>query len=119
MATREITTHKAHEQDRQPILHALGHPTIAGAEQDYELIYHDEGMPDTIVPINFVSLESAGITNEALLAIVKDRLEGFQAGKFPCQENEDALAGVNHALKYLHKRTLDRIARGVESKATA
>ena len=116
---REITTHKAHEQDRQPMLTALGNPTIAGAEQDYEIIYHGENEPDTIVNIHFVSLESPGVTNEALLAIVKDRLEGFQAGKFPCQENEDALAGVNHALRFLHKRTLDRVARGVESQAKA
>lgn len=116
---REITTHKAHEQDRQPILTALGHPTIAGAEQNYELCYSDADGLDVLVPINFVSLELPGVTNEALLAIVKDRLEGFQAGKFPCQENEDALAGVNHALRFLHKRTMDRIERGVENQAKA
>jgi hypothetical protein len=116
---REITTHKVHVHDRQPTLTALGNPTIAGAEQDYEICYSGADGLDVLVPIHFVSLESPGVTNEALLAIVKDRLEGFQAGKFPCQENEDALAGVNHALKFLHKRTLDRTARGVESKATA
>ena len=116
---RDIKTHKAHEHDRQPVLTALGHPTIAGAEQDYELCYSGADGLDVLVPINFVSLELPGVTNEALLAIVKDRLEGFQAGKFPCQENEDALAGVNHALRFLHKRTMDRIARGVESQAKA
>jgi len=139
---REITIHKTHKKNRQPSLYALGHPTDAGAEQDYRIIYeikehmsdcsvHNgpalpagpcdcEGPTQTVaVDINFVSLENSGATNEALLAIVKDRLEGFQAGKFPCQENEDALAGVNHALKFLHLRTLKRIARGVENQAKA
>lgn len=120
---REITTHKAHEQDRQPVLFAMGNPTIAGAEQDYVIrVRHaveGRGPAFEETPIRFVSLEADDITNEALLAIVKDRLEDFQAGAFPCQENEDALAGVNHALKSLHARTLDRIARGVKSQATA
>jgi hypothetical protein len=48
------------------------------------------------------------------LAIVRDRLEAFQAGPFNCRENSDALAGVVHAMDRLNDRTRDRIRRGVE-----
>jgi hypothetical protein len=55
-----------------------------------------------------------GITHEALLAVVADRLESFQAGPYACDENADALAFVRSVLAALHRRTLARKARGVE-----
>jgi hypothetical protein len=57
-----------------------------------------------------------GITNEILIAMVMDRLEGFQAGKFACDENAEALASLTHALSLLQLRTANRVARGVEGK---
>ena len=57
-----------------------------------------------------------GITNEALLAIVIHRLECFQSGPFPCDENAYALANANSALQSLENRTQKRKARGVEGK---
>lgn len=55
-----------------------------------------------------------GLTNEALLAIVIDRLEYFQAGKYKCRENALAITKVEEALHWLHARTLERLQRGVE-----
>ena len=55
-----------------------------------------------------------GVTMETLLAVVEDRLAGFQAGDYACQENEEALDHVRKALGCLKKRTADRLARGVE-----
>lgn len=55
-----------------------------------------------------------GVTQEALLAIVIDRLRCFQGGPFACKENGEALAYCHAALHQLQKRTLARIARGVE-----
>ncbi len=55
-----------------------------------------------------------GLSNESLLAIVEDRLLGFQAGEFRCRENALALAKIQEAMMWLHKRTRDRVARGVE-----
>ena len=55
-----------------------------------------------------------GISNEALLAIVEDRLLGFQNGQFACRENAVALTKIQEALMWLGKRTRDRLARGVE-----
>lgn len=57
-----------------------------------------------------------GVTNEALLAVVQNRLEGFQSGKFACETNATALHHIQAALDALHSRTLDRLQRGVEGK---
>lgn len=58
--------------------------------------------------------DANGVTNEALLAIVQHRLECFQAGPFPCDENAQSLNRVREALHWLHQRTADRKRRRVE-----
>lgn len=55
-----------------------------------------------------------GITQEALLALVVDRLRSFQSGPFSCRENDIALTHCEDALMWLQRRTRARIARGVE-----
>lgn len=55
-----------------------------------------------------------GITHEALLAILIDRLEAFQAGPYNCEENLQALHHLREAAVALKSRTLARMARGVE-----
>jgi hypothetical protein len=55
-----------------------------------------------------------GISDEALIAIVIDRLEGFQAGPFRSEFNGLVIDKLADALSWLRKRTLDRQARGVE-----
>jgi hypothetical protein len=55
-----------------------------------------------------------GISNETLLAIVEDRLTGFQSGQFATRECAVALTKIQEAMMWLHKRTRDRAARGVE-----
>lgn len=59
-----------------------------------------------------------GITHEALLAIVADRLKSFQAGPFACRENALALICIQEAMHWLHHRTLERMHRGVEGTHT-
>lgn len=55
-----------------------------------------------------------GISGEALMAVLLDRLRGFQSGQFACRENAVALTHLETALMWLQKRTRDRTARGVE-----
>ncbi len=55
-----------------------------------------------------------GCQNEDLLAIILDRLQHFQSGKFKCRENEWALGKIEEALHWLEARTKDRVERGVE-----
>lgn len=48
------------------------------------------------------------------MAVVIDRLQGFQSGQYACRDNAIALTKLEEALMWLNKRTNDRIARGVE-----
>lgn len=55
-----------------------------------------------------------GLTNESLLAVLIDRMRGFQSGPFASRENAITLTHLEEALMWLQKRTRDRMARGVE-----
>lgn len=75
--------------------------------------------PAVTLPIRFQNGGIAvaginGISQEALLAIVEDRLSCFENGPFACEENALALEYVRKAMQVLHDRTLKRVSRGVE-----
>ena len=74
------------------------------------------GQPAAILFQNGPILEGGvnGVTQEALVAIVIDRLRSFQAGPYACHENAVALTHFEEGLMWLQKRTRDRQARGVE-----
>lgn len=55
-----------------------------------------------------------GITNEALIAVVVDRLRFFQSGAYACEENQDAIDALFVALKSMAKRGKRREAKGIE-----
>ena len=55
-----------------------------------------------------------GLTHEVLLAILADRLRGFQSGPYACQENAIALHHICQAQAVLQRRTRARMERGVE-----
>jgi hypothetical protein len=55
-----------------------------------------------------------GVTHEALLAIVADRLRSFQNGPFKTKANACALSHIEEAQHWLQQRTLERMRRGVE-----
>lgn len=57
-----------------------------------------------------------GCTVESILAILIDRLQHFQAGKFRCRHNALALTKLEEAMHWLHARTQDRTSRGVEGE---
>lgn len=57
-----------------------------------------------------------GFSDEALLAIVEDRLQGFQSGQYACRENAIALTKIQEAMMWLSKRTRDRVASGVDGR---
>ncbi len=60
-----------------------------------------------------------GVTQEALLTIVIDRLRSFQAGPFASPMNASALDHCQIALRHLQERTRERIKRGVEGTTVA
>lgn len=58
-------------------------------------------------------LSTTGVTDQDLLEIVRDRLQGFQSGELATRETAIALTHVEEALLWLNKRIEDRIERGV------
>ena len=94
--------------DRDPQAGNMSHDyTIAFGDKQVEL--HFQHGPIAEAGVN-------GITNEGLLSIVRDRLEGAQTGDFRCRENALAITAIEEASLWLAKRTLDRMARGVEGQ---
>lgn len=58
----------------------------------------------------------AGLTNEAVLAVVLDRLKGFQSGPFACRENALAITKLEEALHWMNARARARARQGVLGK---
>lgn len=116
---RLILTHKVDVSNDENELDIVVMDASGQGNANHEYnINHDN---ETVLRVSFQNgpiLENGvnGVTNEALLAIVKDRLEGFQSGPYACQANLSALDGINAALAALLHRTKDRIARGVEGR---
>jgi hypothetical protein len=120
---RQLTDHKVNGLNEAIAITVLDSPGPGGACHHYQVVLHrqDSG---TVVELEFQQgpIKEAGIngiSNEALLAVVLDRLRGFQAGQFSCRENALALTNLEQAMMWLQKRTRDRMARGVEGRSLA
>jgi len=59
-----------------------------------------------------------GTTLEEMLRVSFARLFDLN-GRFPCEENKNAMIKMTEALMWLNKRTEDRVNRGVEGKHEA
>ena len=76
-----------------------------------------QGVPFAQVTFQNGPVKEAGINgchNEDLIAIVIDRLKGFQSGDYRCRENALALTKLEEAMHWLNHRTAERKLRGVE-----
>jgi hypothetical protein len=137
-----ITDHKVNGLNEALTITADG-PGPGGASHRYDIIGADESnilQAPRLFGVNLrfqngpISKPSDmnGITNEALLAILIDRMRGFQhgrkldgsfdfasRGRYACKENACALTHLEEALMWLQKRTRDRMARGVEGTHSA
>ena len=83
---------------------------LDGDNQAYASVNFQNG------PINENKDGINGCSNEALLAIVIDRLEGFSNGPYPTRETSIALTKCQEALHWMEHRTRERATRGVEGK---
>jgi predicted secreted protein len=61
--------------------------------------------------------ESNGAFVEDILGAAVSRLEFYQAGKFACDENAEAIMYVKRAMEALCRRTIEREIRKVEGTA--
>lgn len=130
---RTITGHivEGDSANHQLTIEVTDAPGQGGANHRYEITGFDtstNGSDDSLgrvltgVTSNVVLFQNGpikefgvnGVTQEALLAIVIDRLRSFQNGPFTCEANGIALDACCLALNTLQMRTRARIARGVE-----
>lgn len=121
---RELTSHKVNGCNEALRVKVLDEPGHGGACHNYVIFvphdeFNDELNASVVCRIGFQNGPIAeagtnGVTHEALLAILIDRLEGFQAGPYAHGYNADALKSLRCAQASLQQRTRDRLHRGVE-----
>jgi hypothetical protein len=116
---RTITDHKLNGLNDALTINVLDEPGQGGACHEYDILtplvegaYAGCRIRFQNGPIQEAGVN--GISGEALIAVVIDRLRSFQAGPFACRENAIALTKLEEGLMWLQKRTRDRMARGVE-----
>lgn len=135
--TRELTGHRINPANDTLAITVVDEPGSGGANHVYFITGHAfDSNPGAAAalehakavdkegsvvlfqngPINEVGVN--GVTHEALMEILIDRLKGFQSGQYACRENAVALTHLETAKLWLAKRTLDRMARGVEGTHT-
>jgi hypothetical protein len=134
---RNIHDHKVNGLNEAIQIAVNDEPGPGGANHDYVFILN-KTLPGTTaveasgLRLNFQNgpiAESGvnGLSNEALVAVVIDRMRGFQFQRLPdgefdeskrgiyaCKENACALTHLEEALLWLQSRTHKRMARGVE-----
>ena len=128
---RELTSHKVNPANDVLKIEVLDEPGSGGASHLYSITGFNtssnascpfiarHGSPAEHATVLFqngpiAEVGTNGVTHEALLAILIDRLEAFQAGPYACRENTLALTKLQEAQHWLHHRTRARMARGVE-----
>jgi len=130
---RELTDHRVEGDlpQNQLTIEVMDKPGAGGANHNYRIrsfdsTYNPSSPRRTLDEITILfqngPIKEAGVngvTQEALLAIVIDRLRSFQAGPFPCAPNQFALNHCEEALHWLKSRTRERLARGVEGETKA
>lgn len=128
--TREITTHRVGGLNEFVQVRAIDQPGNGGACHRYKIDVpllhpvesHIRENSERVLAHTDIHFQEGpigefganGISNESLLAVVIDRLEGFQSGPFACTDNGAALFHLTKAMEILHNRTRNRLARGVE-----
>lgn len=91
-------------------------PNAGNASHVYGIQY---GRPKDVCRIQFqhgargLADSTPGVFDDDLLAIVQDRMEGFQLGTFACAENAEVLHHLRAARELLGQRVARRIAQGV------
>ncbi len=119
---RKLHGHKVNPANDQLEIEVLDSPGAGGACHIYAIT---SSSPDFHVPLEIAFQNGPiaeagvnGVTHEALLAILIDRLQSFQRGPYACRENAIALTKLEEAQHWLHHRTRARMERGVEGTHT-
>lgn len=117
---REITSHKVNGCNENLTIEVGDEQTLGGANTHYYIkLPPTDNSPIPVFNLSFqngpiLDVGTNGVTHEALIAIVIDRLQSFQRGPYACRENALALTKLEECQMWLHARTRARTARGVE-----
>lgn len=130
--SRTLNDHKVNQANDTLTVRVIDEPGSGGAHHAYMI----EGFENTANPSDVDDMDANqclilfqngpigevgvnGITHEALLAVVADRLRCFQAGPLACKANACALTHIEEAMHWLQQRTIERMRRGVEGTNVA
>jgi hypothetical protein len=118
-----VTTHQINPANKAILINTGVEPhPVSNAYTDYHLLFGAPEAKEALIlrfqngPVDHDGNGVNGITHEALLAVLIDRLTDFQTGPYACEENKLALDSLVAARSALHSRTLLRQARGVEGQ---
>ena len=124
---RELYDHKGNRFNRECIDVATADERASdNAHHAYAINVRAFEVPKDAAPVLSVTLRfqngglkevgANGITDQALLAIVLDRVRSFNDGQFRCRENSVVITKLEEALMWMEKRGNDRARRGVEGE---
>jgi hypothetical protein len=122
---RELACQKLDELNCCLSVHAMDEPSEGGASHEYRITVtceYQTPLGSAVHPSVDVKFQQGpirevgvnGISEASLMAILMDRLQGFQGGPYKCSNNEHALFHLRQAMMHLNARTRERQARGVE-----
>lgn len=119
---KELHGHKVNPANDRLRVIAGDEPGQGGARHKYAIAIEAKTSDEPEVLLTTLDFQNGpikevgvnGVTHEALLAILVDRLEDFQSGAFACRENAIALTKLQEAQMWLLERTRGRMKRGVE-----
>ena len=125
MTYRQITEHVVNPINDKLWIRVDDEPGQGGANHAYVIGGYDtaeNGAAEDLHTFTSIVFQNGpisefgvnGITHEALLAIVADRLRSFQKGPYSCKANACALTHIEEAMHWLQQRTIERMRRGVE-----
>lgn len=128
--TREIIEHRINSFNREHIRILANEKSHGGASHVYQINVvrasseHASTAPIEAAVIKFQmgpvqEVGFNGISDEALIAIVIDRVKGFQQGSVPCRQNALAITKLEEAVHWLRDRAEERERRGVEGTRAA
>ena len=126
---RTLEDHKVNPANDTLAITVMDEPGSGGANHLYEISGFETGtnpsLPSDAVqpksrttiifqngPINEVGVN--GLTHEALLSVLCDRMRGFQSGPYASGDIAEALICMEQAMAALQRRTRARMERGVE-----
>lgn len=112
--TRELTSHKVNGLNEAIKIEVLDEPGAGNACHEYAIESNNSCLHISFQNGPIAEAGVNGISQEALLAVVEDRLKCFQSGPYACRENAIALTHIQDAMHWLQHRTRERMQRGVE-----